>query len=136
MSPEKISIGELSKRSGLAPSAIRFYESCDLLHSTRTEGGQRRYDPATATTLRIVNFAKSAGFTLSEISGLLGPIQSGEPLFEHWRVLAERKLVELDAVISQAEEMKRRLHHALICPCSDPEKCSLLDDSKVEQSVR
>jgi len=124
-----ILIGELAKRSGLNCSAIRYYESRGLVESRRTPGGQRRYDVAAELTLRQVRFAQSVGFTLSEVSDLLGPLQSGEPLFSNWQDLARQKLVELDAVIEQAQEMKIRLHEALNCRCIDPEDCGLLSDS-------
>jgi MerR family transcriptional regulator, redox-sensitive transcriptional activator SoxR len=123
---QKMSIGELAKESGLATSAIRYYETRGLLQSTRTEGGQRQYDRNAALALRQVRFAQSAGFTLSEIVDLLGPMNSGEPLFGQWRALAERKMSELDAVIEQAHEMKLKLHQALSCQCAEPDDCGLL----------
>jgi MerR family redox-sensitive transcriptional activator SoxR len=122
----KISIGEMARRSGLAPSAIRYYESRGLLRSYRTEGGQRKYDGQAELTLRQLRFAQSVGFSLAEMGDLLGPLESSEPLFAHWRVLAERKLAELDVVIEQAHEMKTRLRQALDCRCEAPEDCGLL----------
>jgi MerR family redox-sensitive transcriptional activator SoxR len=123
---QKISIGELSKRSGVACSAIRYYESRQLIQSARTEGGQRKYDESVELTLKQVRFAQSVGFPLSEIGDLLGPLESGEPLFAHWQTLAAHKLVELDSVIEQAQEMKRRLQQALECRCATAEDCGLL----------
>jgi len=126
---QKLSIGELAKASGVTPSAIRYYESRGLLRSSRTEGGQRRYGGEAPLALRQLSFAKSAGFTLAEVGALLGPMQTGEPLFDSWRGLAEKKLVELDAVIDQAQDMKRRLAQALACSCERVEDCALLNDA-------
>lgn len=129
---ENISIGDLARQSGFAPSAIRYHESLGLLTSKRTEGGQRRYPPEAVLKLRQLKFAQSAGFTLAEISDLLGPTdlfapaEPGDYLFSQWRERAEKKLIELDAVIAQAEEMKSRLRAALACNCQQPEDCTLL----------
>ena len=123
-----MSIGELAKGSGLAPSAIRFYESRGLLRSERSEGGQRRFEPGALLALRQLRFAQSAGFTLEEITQLLGPLQSDEPLFAQWQAMAREKLTELNSVIEQAQEMKQRLTYALECRCKSAEECPLLAD--------
>jgi len=121
-----MTIGELAARCKVATSAIRFYESRGLVRSTRTEGGQRRYSEEAVLCLRQLSFAQSAGFTLAEIAELLGPLESGEPLFSGWREMAERKLADLDDVVARAEEMKQRLRWALECRCDTPEDCRLL----------
>jgi MerR family redox-sensitive transcriptional activator SoxR len=126
VSDREITIGQLANRCGLAPSAIRFYESRGLISAIRTEGGQRRYGEDAALTLRQILFAQSAGFTLAEIADLLGPMESGEPLFANWQSLAEKKLLELDNVIERAQEMKARIKLALDCRCAKPENCGLL----------
>jgi len=126
-----MTIGELAKASGLASSAIRYYESLGLIRSERSEGGQRRYDEDAPLTLRQLTFAKSAGFTLREMTDLLTPLESGQPLFAAWQALAQRKLVELDAVIAQAQEMKQRLQHALACRCTNVDECGLLNEDGV-----
>src|SRR5579859_1723849 len=99
MPGEEISIGELSRQTGLAPSAIRFYELRGLITARRSSGGQRRYDERAISALKVLTFAQSAGFTLSEIAELHSPLEEGDPLFTEWRDLAERKLAELDEVI-------------------------------------
>jgi len=124
---QELSIGQLAKRSGLATSAIRFYESRGLLRPRRTEGGQRRYPLEAELTLRRLRFAQSAGFTLSEVTELLGPVPEGEALFGHWQSLAEQKMAQLDTVIAQATEMKRLLGQAMACACHQPEECGLLN---------
>ena len=111
VSDREITIGQLANRCGLAPSAIRFYESRGLISAIRTEGGQRRYGEDAALTLRQI---------------LLGPMESGEPLFANWQSLAEKKLLELDNVIERAQEMKARIKLALDCRCAKPENCGLL----------
>ena len=126
---QNYSIGELALASGNATSAIRYYESLGLLRPARSGGGQRRFGSEALEVLRYISFAQAAGFSLREIADLNKAIKPGQPLFGHWRELAERKLVELDEVIVQAKQMKRRLRHALDCRCTDPRKCPLLDFS-------
>lgn len=121
-----LTIGDLAKKCGMAASAIRFYESRGLVHAKRSLGGQRRYDPSCLTSLKVISFAQSAGFTLSEIATLHGPLHSGEPLFGQWRELAEKKLAQLDEVIIRAQEMKRRLELGLRCGCTMDDPCPLL----------
>ena len=130
MSDNKIqnfSIGELARISGHAPSAVRYYESLGLISSTRTSGGQRRYGPDAVQALKYVAFAQAVGFKLSEIAELNKAIGPGKPLFGHWRELAQRKLNELDDVITHAKQMKRRLGHALECQCVRIEACPLFE---------
>ena len=122
----EISIGELARLANMAPSAIRYYESIGLLESERTEGGQRRYGPRAVTAMRSIAFARSAGFTLNEIATLHSPLDSGGPIFQRWKDLAEQKLAELDLVIEQAQEMKRRLRMGLSCACTESDDCPLL----------
>jgi MerR family transcriptional regulator, redox-sensitive transcriptional activator SoxR len=131
-----MTIGELAKKSGNAPSAIRYYESMGLISGIRTEGGQRRYGNDALEALRYITFAKAAGFTLSEISTLNPPAQEGDPLFARWKELSERKLEELDEVIRRAEKMKKLLRHALDCRCTKVDDCGLLAEPKSKASIR
>jgi MerR family redox-sensitive transcriptional activator SoxR len=123
------SIGELAARVGVATSALRYYESLGLIQSLRTSGGQRRYREETVQNLRTIALAQAAGFTLSEIRTLNHPPDPGQPLFGHWRNLAEGKLKELDEVIRRTEEMKRHIQQALDCRCTSVEECGLVTGS-------
>ena len=124
-----ISVGELARASGIAASAVRYYESLGLIKGQRSSGGQRRYGPDALDALRVISFARSAGFTLAEITTLQGSVDSGGPLFHTWRGLAEKKLAELDDVIARAQEMKRHLQQGLDCCCVDLEGCPLVNGS-------
>lgn len=119
-------IGEVAKRSGVAASAIRYYETLGLVSSKRTEGGQRRYTDDTLLALKYISFAQEVGFTLREMVLLNDSVSSGSPLFTKWRALAERKMAELDSVIARAHEMKRLLKFAIECRCTRVEDCGLL----------
>jgi DNA-binding transcriptional MerR regulator len=123
----EITIGELASRTGLATSAIRYYEKVGLIESARTEGGQRRYAPRAARILRSIAFAQSAGFTLSEILDLRDPFRKGEPITDRWKELAGRKLAELDDIIARAQDMKRQLIAGIKCQCREGDNCPLFD---------
>lgn len=124
-----LTIGDVARFTGLATSAIRFYESQGLLKSERTEGGQRRFDGSTVTTVKLIQFAKSAGFTLKEINGLVGVVDQGLPLHGGLRELVENKLIEMDELISRAEATKSILKQALTCDCDSHSECPLVQDA-------
>src|SRR5687768_5719384 len=101
----QLTIGQLASRTGLATSAIRYYERRGVLPPAERVSGQRRYGPEAVRRLEIVGVAQRAGFTLDEARVLL---DSGAPL----RELAARKLPEVEALIARAEEMRSWLVHA------------------------
>lgn len=114
-----LAIGELARRSGMAPSALRYYERIGLLPRAERAGGKRHYPPASAERLGLIRLYQDAGFTLKEIRQLLvagGPRAGGTPL-------AERKIGELDARIAEAQRAKDLLEHALDCPHDDLLTC-------------
>ncbi|HSS45290.1 MAG TPA: MerR family transcriptional regulator, partial [Thermoanaerobaculia bacterium] len=83
-------IGELSRRTGISPSAIRFYEEVGLLPRPVRLAGRRVFDDRSLAHLVVVQLAKGAGFTLAEIRRLVTEFGKNR-----WRSLAERKLVEV-----------------------------------------
>jgi MerR family transcriptional regulator, redox-sensitive transcriptional activator SoxR len=126
---DAIAIGELARRAGLAPSAIRYYESIGLLPEPARVAGQRRYDPATLGRLRVIGAAQQAGFTLREIRELTA---GGAGL----RELARRKLPEVRAELERTRRVKRWLHAAEGCDCVAPDECALFEDEPQLQVVR
>jgi MerR family redox-sensitive transcriptional activator SoxR len=117
---ETLTIGELAQRTGLATSAIRFYERRGVLPAAERVAGRRRYGAEDVRRLEVLTVAKRAGFTLDEARVLL---ESGAPL----RDLAARKLPEVDALIARAEEMRSWLLVASGCDCETLDVCALFD---------
>ena len=111
-------IGELAKRTGLAPSAIRFYEEQRLLPTARRLSGRRDFDATALTQLTVVQLAKDAGFTLAEVRSLLNEFGKNR-----WRSLAERKLVEVRAAAARLRQMTLLLEKLLRCDCPDIDFC-------------
>ena len=113
-------IGELARRAGTAPSALRYYERIGLLPPAERAGGKRHYSPASAERLALVRLCQDAGFTLKEIRELLAAGTHRRPSFNR---LAERKIAELDARIAEAQGAKKLLEHALDCRHDDLLTC-------------
>lgn len=112
-------IGELAERAGLAPSAIRYYESIGLLPEPYRVSGQRRYGDDTLKRLEFIAAAQRAGFTLREITELSDGFDV--------RGLAARKMPEVKAELKQARERKRWLDAAVECDCASADECTLFD---------
>jgi DNA-binding transcriptional MerR regulator len=115
-----LAIGELARRAGTAPSALRYYEQIGLLPPAERAGGKRHYPPSSAERLALVHLYQDAGFTLNEISELLAARSRPRA---SWSRLAERKIAELDARIAEAQRAKDLLEHALDCPHNDLLTC-------------
>ena len=108
-----IAIGELARRTGVASSALRYYERVGLLSPTARAGGRRHYGASTAERVALIQLCQDAGFTLREIRALLAAwTRRGR----RWARLAESKLRELDSRIFQAERERTLVQHALACP--------------------
>ena len=119
-------IGEVARRSGLAPSAIRYYESLGLLPKPSYDGGKRRYDPRVLEWLSLIALAREAGFTMAEIKGLVTGFTPGTRPAARWRELATRKLAQIDEMVARADRMRDLLRVALDCGCFRLEDCSAL----------
>ena len=118
-------IGEVARRSGVASTSIRFYESIGLLPEPDREGGQRRYGEEVLGTLSFIGVAQEAGFTLREIGELMSGLDSEAEMAEPMRTLSSRKLPEVHALIERAERMRGWLQVASDCTCSTPDECAL-----------
>ena len=121
-----LSIGEVGRRAGIEPSAIRYYESIGLLPEPPRVGGKRRYDASIFEWLALIALAREAGFTMAEIKRLVSGFTPGTRPAERWTELATRKLVEIDAMVARAERMRAVLRVALDCGCFRLEDCSAL----------
>ena len=121
-----MSIGEVARRSGVAPSAIRYYESLGLLPAPPRAGGKRRYDESVLDWLGVIALAREAGFTMAELRELVRGFEPGTPPARRWRRLAARKLAEVDELVARAERMRTVLRHALACGCLRLEDCGRL----------
>jgi len=123
----RIRIGEVAARAGVNTSLIRYYERIGLLPAPERVSGQRRYDASVLRRLAVIDVAQRAGLSLDEIRDLL---EIGtDPLSDHLRELAERKLPEIEALIERAGRVRAWLTTATGCDCQTVDECALFDDS-------
>jgi MerR family transcriptional regulator, redox-sensitive transcriptional activator SoxR len=123
----RLTIGAVAERTGLEPSAIRYYERIGLLPEPEREAGWRRYEDSAVRLLNAIRFAKRAGFSLDEIRTLFYGFPAGTPPPERWRELAERKLEEIDGLLAQARLMQDLLRDGFDCDCAS-RACRGLED--------
>jgi MerR family redox-sensitive transcriptional activator SoxR len=120
-----ISIGEVARRTGVRPSALRYYEEAGILPTPIRVHGRRRYNADMLRRIDVLKFAQQAGFTLQEIKTLFHGFGAATPLSTRWQSLARRKLHELDMLSKRVEGMRRALKLSLRCGCVRVEDCSL-----------
>jgi len=120
---DMMSIGEVASRSGFAASAIRYYESLDLLPRPARAGGKRRYDETVLRWLALIALAREAGFTMAETRQLIRGFEPGTRPATRWQALATRKLAEIDVQVARVARMRRVLKRALACSCLRLEDC-------------
>ena len=116
-----ISIGEAARRTGLRPSAVRYYERRGLLPAPPRRGGRRCYDPAIVTRLSIIAGSRRAGLSISEIRALLAAARAPDTLGE----ALTRTIAELDRRIEALDRLRLRLNEAAACGCERPLECDL-----------
>jgi MerR family redox-sensitive transcriptional activator SoxR len=125
---QELAIGELAARSGVAPSALRFYESEGLITSRRTSGNQRRYDRATLRRVAVIQAGKAAGVPLERIREALATLPSERtPTRRDWERLSRSWRDDLDRRIANLQGLRRRLTTCIGCGCLSLRTCALLN---------
>jgi MerR family redox-sensitive transcriptional activator SoxR len=127
MEPE-LSIGAVSERTGVATSALRFYEAEGLIHSSRTSGGQRRYARDTLRRVSFIRVAQQVGLTLDEIRDALHSLpERRTPTEKDWQRLSRSWRPRLDAQIAMLERLRDRLDGCIGCGCLSMRTCRMLN---------
>ena len=124
----ELSIGELSERSGVSQSALRFYERQGLIHAERTDGNQRRYIPSTLRRVALIQAGKQAGIPLDRIRRALDTLPTGKaPTKRDWERLSSSWRKELDERIEMLQAIRGRLATCIGCGCLSLKTCGLLN---------
>jgi MerR family transcriptional regulator, redox-sensitive transcriptional activator SoxR len=124
----EISIGELSRRSGVAQSALRFYERQGLIAAERTSGNQRRYPGVTLRRVALIQAGKQAGIPLERVKAALDTLPAGRtPTKRDWERLSRSWRAELDERIATLEAIRTRLTTCIGCGCLSLKTCGLLN---------
>lgn len=123
---DDLTIGALAERTGVATSALRFYEADGLIFSTRTGGGQRRYRRETIRRVSFVRIAQQVGLSLEEIRAALAALPDDRtPDRKDWERLSRSWRPRLDARIAVLERLRDRLDGCIGCGCLSLKVCRL-----------
>ncbi|GAB2743999.1 redox-sensitive transcriptional activator SoxR [Nocardioides pakistanensis] len=121
-----LTIGQLSERSGVAPSALRYYEERGLIRSERTAGNQRRYAQAQLRRVAFIRSAQRVGLTLEEIEEALATLPEGRtPTKADWARLSRSWRPRIDEQIERLERLRERLDGCIGCGCLSLRTCAL-----------
>jgi MerR family transcriptional regulator, redox-sensitive transcriptional activator SoxR len=124
----ELTIGELSARSGVSPSALRFYERKGLIAAERSHGNQRRYPRVTLRRVALVQAGKAAGIPLERIRAALETLPADRPPTKRdWERLSRSWRKELDERIATLEAIRGRLTSCIGCGCLSLKRCALLN---------
>ena len=131
----ELTIGDLSERSGIATSAIRYYEERGLVRSRRTTGNQRRYGRPMLRRLAFIRTAQRVGLSLEEIEEALATLPSNRtPTKADWARLSRGWRPRLDARITQLERLRDTLDSCIGCGCLSLKRCNLSNPGDVVAS--
>ena len=121
-----LSVGEVAARSGVAVSALHFYESRGLIHSTRNAGNQRRYPRSVLRRVAVIKVAQRMGIPLAAIAEALQALPNRRtPTVADWRRLSARWQQELDARIRTLTQLRDQLDGCIGCGCLSLKACPL-----------
>src|SRR5215212_3658202 len=123
---ELLTIGEVAKRSGVAASALRFYEERGLIASERAGSGHRRYDRSVLRRIAFIVFAQRIGLTLDEIGAELAKLPPGRvPTRRDWSRLSSGWSSRIEERIAELELLKAGLTECIGCGCLSLDRCQL-----------
>lgn len=124
----EISIGAFAERSGVAASALRYYEELGLLLARRTSAGHRRYPRAMIRRVAYIQFAQKLGFTLQEIGNQLDRLPTDRvPRGKDWARLSAEWTERLEARIAELERLRDGLTECIGCGCLSLARCQMLN---------
>ncbi len=125
-SDDALAIGDVVRRSGVAASAIRYYESLGLLTSTRTAGGRRRYRRSVLRRLAVIRAAQGVGLGLDDVARALDGIPVDRaPTAAQWARISSAWRPQLDERIQALEAVRDRLDSCIGCGCLSLSRCAL-----------
>ncbi|MEX0795766.1 MAG: redox-sensitive transcriptional activator SoxR [Acidimicrobiia bacterium] len=125
---EHLTIGELSRRSGVATSALRFYETKGLIASDRTDGNQRRYLRSTLRRVALIRAGQEVGLTLGEIAEALDTLpHDSTPTRRDWERLSKGWRARLDQQIKELQALRDELTDCIGCGCLSLQSCAIFN---------
>jgi len=123
-----LTIGDFAARSGVAPSALRYYEREGLIRSTRTSGNQRRYQRSELRRVGFIKIAQQVGVSLDEIRDALAALpENRTPTKADWTRLSARWRKRLEERITLMERLRDQLTGCIGCGCLSLKRCTLIN---------
>lgn len=129
---KELTVGQVAARSGVAVTALHFYESKGLIKSTRNQGNQRRYSRAVLRRVALIKVAQRLGIPLAEIGEALKKLPDNRaPTAADWQTLSAQWSRDLDERINQLVALRDRLNGCIGCGCLSMEACPLRNQGDV-----
>src|SRR3954452_18988328 len=130
-----LTIGELATRSGLAPSALRYYEELGLIASTRTPSGRRRFERSTLRRLAFVRAGRNVGLSLDDIAAALATLPDRRPPTRaDWARLSRGWRERLDQQIGALQKLRDGLDSCIGCGCLSLKTCAVQNPADVART--
>lgn len=128
----ELTVGQLSERSGVAVSALHFYERQKLIESRRTTGNQRRYKRDTLRRVAMIRIAQRVGIPLAEVAGVLAMLPNGRtPNRQDWERISESWQDRLDRRILELQQLRDDFRSCVGCGCLSIDHCTLANPNDV-----
>jgi MerR family transcriptional regulator, redox-sensitive transcriptional activator SoxR len=136
LSSDLLTVGEVARRSGFAPSALRFYERLGLLAASRTTGGQRRYQRNVLRRLAFIRAARNVGLSLEEVAAALATLPEGRtPTRTDWTRLSRSWRARLDEQIKALSALRDGLESCIGCGCLSLKRCAISNPGDVASTT-
>jgi MerR family redox-sensitive transcriptional activator SoxR len=125
-----LTVAEVARRSGFAPSALRYYEREGLIEATRTAGGQRRYQRSVLRRLAFIRAASNVGLSLDEVrEELAGLPRNRTPTKSDWHRISKHWRSRLDEQVAALEALRDKLDSCIGCGCLSLKQCGISNPS-------
>lgn len=123
---EALTIGAVASRSGVATSALRFYEDRGLIRSVRTSAGHRTYERSVIRRIAFIVFAQRVGLSLAEVEEELSKLPENRvPRRKDWAKLSASWTARIDERIAELERLRAGLTECIGCGCLSLDRCKL-----------
>ncbi|NNE74509.1 MAG: redox-sensitive transcriptional activator SoxR [Acidimicrobiales bacterium] len=133
---EELTIGAVARRTGLAVSAVRYYESEGLIQAERAPSGHRRFHRSVLRRLSFIRICQSLGYSLEEIAGQLERLPQGRtPTEADWTRLATRFAGDIDRRIADLQQLRDKLAGCIGCGCLSLQRCAIYNPNDVARGL-
>ncbi|MEO0492753.1 MAG: redox-sensitive transcriptional activator SoxR [Actinomycetota bacterium] len=134
--PDLLSVGQVADRCGVAASAVRYYDDLGLIRSSRTAGGQRRFERDTIRRIAFISAAQAVGRSLQEIGDALASLPDRRtPTHADWNRVATTWRPRLDDQIERLVALRDQLDACIGCGCLSLERCAMYNPTDVAASL-